>query len=52
MIPWDVRVAIAFYREKGWRSVPKHLLMAVQMYENGEGCASCRAGAHPQPLEA
>jgi hypothetical protein len=41
-ISWDVKVALAFYEARGWRAVPPHLLMAVQMLANGGGCATCR----------
>jgi hypothetical protein len=39
-LPWNVRFALAAH-DAGW-TLPDHLLMAVQMIRNGEGCASCR----------
>lgn len=39
-LPWAVRYALAAH-EAG-KPLPTHLLMCVQMVNNGEGCASCR----------
>jgi hypothetical protein len=39
-IPWNVRVALAFY--DAGKAIPDHLLMCVQMLRNGEGCVPCR----------
>jgi hypothetical protein len=38
-MPWSVRYALAAH-EAGW-VIPPWLLMAVQMTQNGHGCAAC-----------
>lgn len=38
-LPWNVRFALAAH-EAGWK-LPNHLLMCVQMINNGEGCVAC-----------